>query len=287
MDQKHLSQSSVTTHVFDALRAQIGASYTLIGDLEQRILSSCWDVLGASYRPDSQDFAIARRYFYFYTVPLLDIAGLLQQSNLEQGVFWGTAQLCLGLHLRYIDYVIDQDIEGASRLAALRRSYLYLAHVQELLHRRSLPWSAEARALYMQFLDYESDVQRGYMHDLGTIWRRVSPLCVVGECYLQEMMHDSQVLRYYRLFLGWSLVQADCDDVLKDLTANRETPVTRLVQEQNSATFHFSLAIGATITAIKEQLSAQMVRLYTAIAESYPIWGIVLRSLDELFAHRE
>lgn len=222
-----------------------------------------------------------RLYFHLYTIPLLESAGLLEDERWQEAVFWGTVQLCLGLHIRYADYIMDGDQVDASIPRLTKQAHGYLARAQSLLWSKGYAWAPEQTAIYAQFIDYECELEEGCFHDFSSLWRRVSPLCVVGETYLSSSM-TSEFRWNYRKFLAWSLIHADCDDVLEDLAAHRKTPVTILAREQITNHSSDLAATAEVIRRLKAFQSKQTERLLEAVSD--PVWQTVIRKMGEAFA---
>jgi hypothetical protein len=223
-----------------------------------------------------------RLYFHLYTVPLLESAGLLEDDRWQEAVFWGAVQLCLGLHIRYADYIMDGDKVCASIPRLTKQAHGYLARAQSLLWSKGHAWSPEQTAIYGQYIDYECELEAGCFHDFSSLWRRVSPLCVVGETYLSSSMGSLEFRWNYRKFLAWSLIHADCDDVLEDLAANRKTPVTILARERITNHSTDLAATSEVVRALKAFQAKQAERLLHSVSD--PVWQTVIRKLVEAFA---
>jgi hypothetical protein len=236
--------------------------------------------------PVEEDPRFVRRYLYLYTIPILEVAGLLSGPSDAVALMWTTVHLCLSLHLRHIDHVLDSDRDAGRILEHARKSHRYLAYAQDLLQKNHLEWGPAQTAMYSQFYDYEMEVREGYFHDFSSLWRRVSPLCVVPETYLVADHVSPDFRHSYRSFVSWSLLQADCDDLLKDLKHECTTPVTRLVQERTTGVFGDMAAAAEVVSTIKTVLRVHYEALHSAVS-SYPLWRSILERMDQAFGHRE
>ena len=234
--------------------------------------------------PVEEDPRLVRRYLYLYTIPMLEAAGLLSGPSHATAVMWATVHLCLSLHLRHIDHVLDSDRDAGHILDHARQSHRYLAHAQDLLQQNHLEWGPAQTAMYSQFYDYEMEVREGYFHDFSSLWRRVSPLCVVPETYLAADFASSGFRQFYRSFVSWSLLQADCDDLLKDLRNQCLTPVTRLVRERATGVFQDMAAAAEVLIMIKTVLRLHYEALHSGV-KSCPLWQSILEQMDTTFRH--
>ena len=280
------SRSSSNAHsaFIDDLHEALLGVYESISPLEQAVLAQRLSIEGKSQSPDDGDEKKARLYFHLYTIPLLEAAGLFDDEQWESAVFWGAVQLCFGLHLRYADYVMDGDRVNRSLPQLTKQAHGYLARAQSLLWSRGYSWMPEQSAIYTQYIDYECEVEQGYFPDFTSLWRRVSPLCIVGETYLASSIRAPEFRWSYRNFLSWSLIHADCDDVLEDLAARRKTPVTILASERitNHAT---DLAAAAEVIArIKDFQAKQAKRLLRQVTDDSPAWRTIILQMEKVFA---
>jgi len=228
--------------------------------------------------PVEEDPRLVRRYLYLYTIPLLEAAGILNDDH-QTATWWASVQVCLSLHLRSIDNILDEDRINGKIIDHARKAHLYLAHAQSLLHEKGRFWGSPQAVLYAQFYEYEIEVRDGMFHDFSSLWRRVSPLCVIPETYLGAQFATAGLAQCYRSFLSWSLLHADCDDVLKDLRCGCTTPVTRLVQEKTNGVFHDFAAGAEVLDKIKSFLKRHSESLRSAL-QLYPLWATVLDEMD-------
>jgi hypothetical protein len=265
--------SSVGDPFIDSLRQRLERMAIAVMHLEENIVL-----------PVREDPRLVRKYLYLYTLPILEIAGLLGAEPSKLGL-WANVHMSLSLHLRAIDYVLDGDSDRGHVTDQARRAYLYLSHAQDLVRQEGLCWGPSQANLYSQFYDYEVEARDGFFHDLSSSWRRVSPLCVVPETYLVSEI-PAALSQRYRWFLGWSLFQADCDDVVKDLTSGCSTPVTQLVREKITGVFGDMAASADVLAKIKAVLLAEYRSLYSAI-EDFPLWRAVLEQMWKGFSHED
>jgi hypothetical protein len=254
-------------------------------DSLQSLLNNCSSIAGRLEQdivlPVKEDPRLVRRYLYLYTLPMLEAAGLLS-NEYSVARFWATVQLCLSLHLRTVDYILDSDRDNEKIVDHTRRAHRYLAHAQDLLQQKGLAWGPSQTALYAQFYEYEVEVHNGFFHDFSSTWRRVSPLCVVPETYLASRLSIAGLTQSYRCFLSWSLLHADCNDVLKDLKSGCVTPVTRLVQEKITGMSHDMAAGADVLNQIKIFLHWHYQSTHSAL-ESYPLWRTVMEQMETIF----
>lgn len=225
-----------------------------------------------------------RLYFHLYTIPVLESAGLLEDERWQEAVFWGAVQLCLGLHIRYADYIMDGDKVDASIPRLTKQAHGYLARARSLLWSRGYAWTPDQTAVYAQFVDYECELEEGCFHDFSALWRRVSPLCVVGETYLASSMRSSEFRWNYRRFLGWSLIHADCDDALEDLAANRKTPVTILARERITNHSTDPGGVAEVIAQIKALQAKHARRLLEGLNTESLAWRTIILQMEKSFA---
>lgn len=232
------------------------------------------------------DRQLARIYFYLYTIPLLESAGLLAKGCFDKAIFWSRVHLLLCLYTRYTDYIIDRDSTGYQTPQILKRAFGYLVEAQDLLKNRGRAWSVNQSAIMVQLFEYEHEVSGGYVHDFSSLWRRVSPLCVLGETYLASTIHVTNFKWLYRWFLSWSLLQSDCDDIFEDLLANRTTPVTILVNEHRAGVHSDILASADTINRIKLFLDKQSRNIVSNISSSCPMWLIIINHMNAIYQEK-
>ena len=225
-----------------------------------------------------------RLYFHLYTIPLLESAGLLEDERWQEAVFWGAVQLCLGLHIRYADYIMDGDQVDASIPRLTKQAHVYLARAQSLLWSKGYAWSPEQTAIYAQYIDYECELEEGRFHDFSSLWRRVSPLCVVGETYLASSMRSPEFRWNYRRFLAWSLIHADCDDVLEDLAADRKTPVTILARERITSHWTDPEGVAEVVAQIKNLQARHTKRLLGGLDKESLVWRAIILQMEEAFS---
>lgn len=266
-----MSSGVSDTFVRDLL-AELCAATPRVGELRhatKRLLSASGD--------DSE--IITLRYFTLYTVPLLDAGGFLLDPP-SRPTEVAAAHLALGLHIRYSDYVVDGD-RPAKVIGDSRSAMRNLLHAQALLGAAGEPWTDVQSAVLIQYLDYESEVAAGFRHDIASLWRRVSPLCVVGDTVLRWPQEPSAT---YRHFLAWSLMYADCDDFLQDMRAGRWTPVTRLISDHLSGTAADADAVAATIVSMRRYLEVETERLLTTMnAAGWLLWSRIVQRLSDIF----
>jgi len=265
------------------LRPDLKDIYQSIEDLEQAVLLHYSADLKCELFSNEQDRQIAQLYFYFYTVPLLESAGLLVLEQWTNAIFWSAVHLCLCLHLRYVDYAIDKDPSQLSIYQLTKRATKYLMYAQMLVESKQHCWSSDQVAIYMQYLNYETELLDGHKHDYYTLWRRVSPLCIVGETYLKDSIQSDNFVQAYRRFVSWSLLHADCQDAIIDLAAQRITPITTLLQEQSTNTHLDSAVYASVLEKVKAFLKVQNDRLIFSLGSSNPIWSAVIHAIDAMY----
>lgn len=271
MAQNIHSSFSVGDIFLDSLRQHFECTSLTLVSLEDRLRL-----------PVCEDPQLVRRYLYLYTLPVLEGARLLNGSMDECDV-WATVSVCLSLNLRHLDYVLDADQSSESVPGDIRQAHSLLAGAHEILRIHGVEWGPAQSALYGQFLEYEMEVQQGYFHDLSSLWRRVSPMCVLPETYLAKYLSPG-FLRQYRTFLSWSLLQSDCDHALKDMTRQCHTPVTKLLHERTAGVYH-DFSVGAEVLdGIKHALQMISSSLRSEI-RGYPLWHYIVTQMEEAFQH--
>jgi hypothetical protein len=234
--------------------------------------------------PDS-DEAIVRRYLLLYTLPVLEIGRLFDGPSAD-AIEWATIQTRLGLHLRHLDDVLDGD---CTKEAIPKTSFIanaLLDEVKRALTARGLSWDREQDDIHAQLLAFEAENHAGFIHDFDSLWRRVSPLCVLTETHLKPKGERQRLVVSYREYLAWSLLHADCDDALHDVRDGTPTPVTRLLEGALSGVhgdWNFGAAVIASLKHFLEQKREQLRRDVV----SCPLWLTVISYLDEAFAHAD
>jgi hypothetical protein len=226
---------------------------------------------------DTYDSEKAELYLHLYTLPVLEAADLLKDERHDEAVKWGKAQLDLCLHIRYLDDVLDGDCTRLSVAETLRRSHAYLRHAHALFASTGASWDEGDEAVYLQFLLYEDEAACGAVLDFDTMWRRVSPLCIVAETRLRDLM-PLEFGREYRAFLAWSLAHADCADALEDLKRGRETVVVSAARELagRSGAIRPEHLAGA-VRHVRDLLACRRPR------PAYPLWAHIVDSLERSF----
>ncbi len=259
----------------DNLARDLATHCPLIGRLESYVISML----------SEEDRTIVRRYFLLYTAPVLEISGLTTTADWERLCLWGLVQTRLGVHLRYLDNIVDGDRSVSSSAAVLLAAHHLLTDAKRLLSERSFGWGALQDDIYGQFLAFESENRAGFHHDFDSLWRRVSPLCVIPETYLAESIPNSLALAY-REYLAWTLLQADCDDGLEDLRAGVETPITWTLRTSLYAVHRDWDAGARAINEIKRFLKRRLDQTVGVMA-GYPVWMTIITHLEEAFIHEE
>lgn len=259
----------------DSLMASVTEIWPQVGRLSNSIESKLKEY----------DLSIVRPYLLLYTLPVLEISGLLDSAKSEDQDLWASVQTMMGVHLRYLDNVIDADVERNVAIGHFLSSHQLLSEVRSILIDRGLQWRPCQDDIYGQFLAFECENHAGFNHDFDSLWRRVSPLCVVPETYLSSAIPDELRLAY-KDYLAWSLIHADCDDSLKDLRAACNTPVTRALRASTSGVYLDWRSSAEVIKRIKSFLQRRLEQLEHAIAR-YPIWSHVIRNANQTFVHEE
>lgn len=261
------------TEFIDSLVTQTTQMYPKIDGLLNRITS-----VMVEESPE-----IVRRYFALYTVPVLEMSDLFKKDT-DELMLWAFMQTQLGVNIRYMDNVVDGD-PGTNNAALLLASHRVLADAKRLLAEDELSWGEDQDDVYGQYLAYETENQNGFHHDFDSLWRRVSPLCVVTDTYLCKVI-PKKLIGTYKRYLAWSLLQADCDDSLKDLAANVNTPVTRTLR-QSIFGVYLDWTAGVEVIADLKRFLKRQCELIQGDLEMYPAWSNLIRSLDQTFAHEE
>ncbi len=284
MDPNTRSLFSAHSNLIDDLHTGLLGVYEDLSALEQAVFAQSLFLEGENPKRHQQEWEKGHLYFHLYTVPLLEAAGLFAADRFDEAVFWGGIQLCFGLHIRYADYLMDNDQTDLDTAQLTKRTQGYLARAQTLLWRKQYDWRPEQLSLYGQYIEYECEVRQGYVHDLSSLWRRVSPLCITGETYLAPAITASNFAWTYRHFLGWSLIYADCDDVLEDLQCERRTPVTALVGEKLTPQASDFAGAAQVMAHIKDCQTKQAQRLLRDLGESFPAWRMIITQMQEKFS---
>ena len=228
----------------------------------------------------SYDDEKAQLYFRLYTVPVLEYAGLLQPNRRDEAIRWGIIQCALGMHIRYIDKVIDGDTP-ADHFHEVQCAHYYLLAAISFLGECGCHWNHAAQAIYSQFLQYESELRAGYRHSYGSLWRRVSPLCVVPTVYASVYHNVTHQDQWFRDYLSWSLLRADCDDVFSDLHSHTKTPVAHLLQEAWTHTYHDASVAHDVLMRMMRFLEQKRQLLTAEINGQYPLWSICVDHLQQ------
>lgn len=219
----------------------------------------------------------AQLYFRLYTVPVLEYAGLLNPYHEAEAIRWGKIQLLMGLHIRYIDKVIDGDA-STLHFHEVQLAHYYLLAAITLLGRCGHTWNHVAQAIYGQYLQYEAEVRAGHRHSYGSLWRRVSPLCVVPAEYVSSPDGAAPFV-WFREYLSWSLLRADCDDALKDLHHGVATPVACLLREAWTNSYHDAFVAHDVLTRVMQFLEQKRQFLAMHIAPRYPLWSVCVNHI--------
>lgn len=245
-------------------------------DLEKIIFDYKSNLQSKSLLIDISDQQTAKIYFYLYTLPILEGLGILK--DMENSIFWGTVQLCLDLHLRYVDYIIDDDKIEKSRLLITQKSYNYLLKAQMLLNQKGYLWTSEQMAIYMQYFDYENEINTGYFHDFGSLWRRVSPLFIISGSYLKSSYQITDFDFYYKRYISCSLLKADCGDIIKDI-GKQKTPITSLLSDYDSQIDKNIMLMANTINFLKLTIDQTFTQIKNHIVDKLPIWTMIIETL--------
>ena len=99
----------------------------------------------------SYDDEKAQLYFRLYTVPVLEYAGLLQPNRRDEAIRWGIIQCALGMHIRYIDKVIDGDTP-ADHFHEVQCAHYYLLAAISFLGECGCHWNHAAQAIYTRWV---------------------------------------------------------------------------------------------------------------------------------------
>lgn len=252
-----------------------GNNLQYILDLEKQLLNYKL-TFDRNWLIDVDDRKTAQQYFYLHTLPMLEGLGLLGQQ--ENAIFWGTVQLCLDLHLRYVDYIIDDDKIDKSRLLITQKSYEYLCRTQMLLNQKGYLWGLDQMAIYTQYFDYENEVNTAQFHDFGSLWRRVSPLFIISGSYLKLSGQIVEFDFYYKRYISSLLLKADCSDIIKDIN-KQKTPITSLVYNYDGEIDKNVMLMAKTINFIEVKLDRVLTHIKNHIVNKLPIWTIIIESL--------
>lgn len=274
MDQNVLLSSNQTSFI-DSLILDVTSDHPATSEA----LSEITSVMNI----DAQN--LVRRYFVLYTIPVLEMSGFIRNGNRDELFLWGLVQTQLGLYIRYADDVVDGDCEAGSTASVLLGSHRLLSDAKRLLFDHGFAWEGLQDDLCGQYLAYESENFAGFHHGFDSLWRRVSPLCIVPETYLRDVI-SRQLLTTYKQYLAWSLLQADCDDSLKDLISGAHTPVTKALRQSTFGVYLDWSACTEVITEMKKFLKKQREKLLRATGR-HPSWNNVIRQLDTTFVHDE
>lgn len=253
------------------------SEFQYIIDLERKIFGNILCLEDKKLLIDVEDRGIARRVFYSYTLPLLEGAGLCSPKQQKNAIFWGTIHLCLGLHLRYADYIIDNDKIDKSPLSISEKSYLYLLLAQMLLSQKGYLWGEEQLAMYRQYFDYENEINCDQFHDFGSLWRRVSPLLVICESYLKSSWQIIDLNFYYKRYLSCFLLKEDCIDIIKDINFQK-TPVTSLISDYGVHIDGNLVLMVSVIDSVNVIVNRTLAKIKNHISEKLPIWKIIIDS---------
>jgi hypothetical protein len=264
----------------EKLRADLIAIDGRFVELEEEVIASSI-VAVQQYWPR----ATLQQYFYRYTLPILERSGVLASRDHQLKVMVGSAQLSMGLHLLALDDVLDQDGQKDSCPELLRIAQAHLAAAMGHLHSLGISWGLDQQAIYEQFLDYESELRAGIVHDLGALWRRASPLCVVPESVLPVIGFQRSLGSIFRQYLGWTLLHSDCCDLLKDLRTGQVTPATTLVRDCEQGDRHDVIRCGTALDHIRRVLDHQRRVIMQALNQpSDTVWICAIDNLEALFS---
>lgn len=237
-----------------------------------------------SFLGASPDLDSIRRYYRRYTIPVLEATGYLDGGDATEAATWGAIQLMLSLHLRHLDYVVDGQVSGVAVALEVRQAQSYLDSAQALLRQHSSGWTGRHAALYRQFLDYEVESREAELHDVSTLWRRASTLCMVLELELAHRVRDPRLIGAYRRYLSTSLLYGDCFDAWKDLVSGPPTPVTHLLDQGRPGRFDFGQA-AAQIDRLRRFTSAECESLAQTVESlGCPRWAQMLRDDAKVLA---
>jgi hypothetical protein len=96
-------------------------------------------------------------------------------------------------------------------------------------------------------------------------------------------MRSSEFQWNYRRFLGWSLIHADCDDVLEDLAAHRKTPVTILARERITNHSTDPSGVAEVIAEIKSLQARHARRLLEGLDAESLAWRTIVVQMEKAF----
>jgi len=175
------------------------------------------------------DLTKSKIYLFRYTLTLLEVADLLNEKRWKEMLFWATVQLRIGMHLRYLDYILDNDRSELSKVELFSRSQAYFLQMHKSLRSQGYLWQNEQDAIYGQFIEIEREIQNNYSISFALLWRRVSPLCVVPETYLKSQV-TTVSYKLYKDYLSLSLLYADYQDFLCDILSSKPNSLLYLAE---------------------------------------------------------
>lgn len=190
----------------------------------------------------SKDIDVSKRYFRIYTLPLLETCNLLSEKRFNEALLWSKINLSFCLNLRFLDNVIDDDVEAGDnkytvKLSNLKKADNYLTYALKLLYENGFDWQDENVNVYNQFYEYERESYLGHFYEFDTLWRRVSPLCILMETYLKDRIVDKNFINGFQKYLSCLLITADMDDFFEDFRNKKKTPVTKFILENKTDDF--------------------------------------------------
>jgi hypothetical protein len=233
--------------------------------------------------PSGNEAEAAQVYFFWYTLPVLEAAGLLFGDDRRSLVDIGAAQLALGLHLRHIDDLIDENLPATDRICLLERSHSCFSKALRKLADAGLIWGQEQDATYVQFFDYERESRAGMLHDFPGLWRRASPLCVLPDTSLRDSFSPSGLGDVFHTYISWALLRDDCDDALKDLNGGQVTPITAILREQMADDRHDLSRCADALERVRPVLaSAERTMLTRLDKNRNKVWRSVIRTIAEI-----
>ena len=253
----------------------------IVREIEHRVLSN--RVPRSVFMSEKQaEYDQAKAYIYFrlYIIPMLECAGLLTANRVDTAVLWGKVQFSMGMHIRYLDKVIDADTQR-NHYHDVQLAHYYLLSALNTIGTVGQVWNTQAQAIYCQYLHYESEIRVGYRHSFASLWRRVSPLCVVPEQYLAERVAPLDAY-WFRHYLSWSLVYADCADVFDDMQNHTTTPISRLLREAWTNTYHDAQIAVDVIGYMQDYLETQCHPLLAFIQPRYPLWSMCVAHMKRI-----
>jgi hypothetical protein len=278
MDLKYPLSSNADKLSFDVLLSALSTISPLVPRIESAVRVN---IFADVHTRELDDLPLLERYFRYYTVPLLEGLGVVSERRHEDALFWGSVQVCMGLHLRYMDYLLDGDRPdfGNAYLAGRSAEYFFVA--QKMLAERNLKWGVSQWAHYRQCFDFETEVSAGYVHGPMSLWRRVSPLCVIGATYCHSEL-GVQFVSLYHQFLGWCLLKGDYHDWLCDLNGGRRTCITYMMRDSGGS-YPSHSHIRGVLDHVRKVLEIGHQQLVDTISrERYPLWHSVLRFVADV-----